>query len=142
MKKIVMLLIVCIMLSGCTTTTTEIDMGRTQTVIENTLKEMAVVDDETLTDVYNLDLSLMNAHTIKQNTGGDLYAIIETDNKQEVKEQMDEYFEKVKQFNTAYSPERLEILENRVEKEIGNYLIYIVAEDADDIYKDILDSID
>lgn len=130
------------MLSGCTNTTTEIDMGKTQTVIENTLKEMVVVDDETLIDVYNLDLSLMETHTIKQNTEGDLYAVIKTDNKQKVKEQMDGYFEKVKQFNTAYSPERLEILENRVEKEIGNYLIYIVAEDADDIYKDILDSID
>ena len=54
---------------------------------------------------------------------------------------MKDYFGKVKEFNTAYSPERLEILENREEKEIGDTLIYIVAEDASDIYQDILENI-
>ena len=52
-----------------------------------------------------------------------------------------EYFEKIEKFNTNYSPERLEILSNRVEKEIGDYLIYIVAENADDIYKNIVNSL-
>ena len=53
---------------------------------------------------------------------------------------MNDYFEKVKQFNQSYSPERLQILENRVEKQIGNYLIYIVAEDANDIYTEIINN--
>ena len=52
-----------------------------------------------------------------------------------------EYFEKIQKFNANYSPERLEIFNNRVEKEIGDYLIYIIAEDADDIYDEIVDSL-
>lgn len=54
---------------------------------------------------------------------------------------MTKYFEKLQKFNTNYSPERIEILNNRVEKEIGDYLIYIVAENADNIYDNIVDSL-
>ena len=49
-----------------------------------------------------------------------------------------DYFEKVKSFNENYSPERIELFDNRVEKEIDSYLIYIIHKDAEDIYKDIL----
>ena len=54
---------------------------------------------------------------------------------------MKKYFEKIEKFNANYSPERLEILDNRVEKEIGDYLIYIVAKDANDIYNNIVKSL-
>ena len=99
---------------------------------------MESVDEELLEDVYGLDLSKMDVHIIKQNSDGDLYVIIKTSDKANVKNDMKKYFEKVEKFNTNYSPERLEILSNRVEKEIGDYLIYIVAEKADSIYSEIL----
>lgn len=35
---------------------------------------------------------------------------------------MEKYFDKIQKFNTNYSPERLQILDNRVEKEIGDLL--------------------
>lgn len=60
----------------------------------------------------------------------------ETDNMGE------EYFVKVKDFNSSYSPERLVILENRLEKELGNYLIYIVASDALEAYNLVLDTLE
>ena len=55
---------------------------------------------------------------------------------------MEWQFEKIKGFSESYAPERMDILEYRLEKEIGDYLIYIVAEDADDIYDDVIDTME
>ena len=140
MKKIVILLVILLLVTGCGKTISTIDMKKTQNIIEESLKEMIDVEDDSLTNVYGLDLDLMDEHVIRLNDKGDLYAIIKTTQKAKVKNEMSKYFEKVQNFNTNYSPERIEILNNRVEKEIGDYLIYIVAEDAETIYKNIVDS--
>ena len=145
MKKISILVIILltVILTGCgNSSLNELDINKASAAVEETLKNMEIVEDATLEDVYDLDLSKIKNHVIKQNDDGDLYAIIETNDKISVKDDMDAYFEKIKEFNQAYSPERLDILENRLEKEIGNYLIYIVAEDADDIYEDIIDTME
>ena len=71
-----------------------------------------------------------------------MYAIILTNDKSEVKEEMEEYFEKVRDFNTAYSPEQVKLIDERLEKEIGNYLIYIVSEDSEKIYQDIINTME
>lgn len=143
MKKFIAVLSIFIMLfaTGCGNNISELDVDNTQSIIESDLKNMQIVDEDSLVDVYGLNLDLMEVHIIKQNTNGDLYAIIKTNEKVKVKNDMTKYFEKIEKFNTNYSPERLEILSNRVEKEIGDYLIYIVAENADDIYKNIVNSL-
>ena len=141
MKKIVVLLsvFVLIVLTGCGgNTITELNVDNAVGVIESELKNMKDVEDDSLRDVYGLNLDLMESHVIKQNSDGDLYAIIKTSEKSKVKNDMTKYFEKIEKFNANYSPERLEILENRVEKEIGDYLIYIVASNANDIYSNII----
>lgn len=140
MKKILVVLSVFILLfvTGCGNTVSELDVDKTVDVIESTLKNMENVDEDELTDVYGLNLDLMEVHIIKQNSDGDLYAVIKTDEKAKVKNDMSKYFEKIEKFNTNYSPERLEILNNRVEKEVGDYLIYIVSSDAEDIYNEIV----
>ena len=143
MKKILVLLL-CLILVGCggNEDLTTLDINKTKGIIENKLENMMDINKNLLTDTYELDLSLMDEYAIKQNMNGDLYAIIKTSHKNEVKDDMDEYFEKVKTFNQAYSPERLQLLENRLEKEIGDYLIYIIAEDANEIYNEIIDSME
>lgn len=140
MKKLLVVLSVFILLfvTGCGNTVSELDVDKTVDVIESTLKNMENVDEDELTDVYGLNLDLMEVHIIKQNSDGDLYAVIKTDEKAKVKNDMSKYFEKIEKFNTNYSPERLEILNNRVEKEVGDYLIYIVSSDAEDIYNEIV----
>lgn len=110
-------------------------------VIEKSLTNMEQIQDSTLTDAYNLDLTIMDEYVFKQNENGDFYAIIRTSNKAKVKTEMKKYFENVKEFNVSYSPERLSLLENRLEKELGDYLIYIIANDADNIYDNILDTL-
>ena len=137
MKKIVAVLSIFILLfaTGCGATVSELNVDNTESIIESDLKNMQEVDEESLQDVYGLNLDIMEVHVIKQNTEGDLYAITQ------VKNDMVKYFEKIQKFNANYSPERLEILNNRVEKEIGDYLIYIVAKNADEIYNNIVKSL-
>lgn len=139
MKKIAIVLIITLILGGCGSESTEIDIERTSSIIEESLSDMENVDESSLTDVYGINLDIVSEYVIKLNADGDLYVILKTSDKVETKDDMDNYFERIKEFNTAYSPERLEILENRLEKEVGDYLIYIVAEDAEDIYQDVLD---
>ena len=143
MKKIVAVLSIFILLfaTGCGATVSELNVDNTESIIESDLKNMQEVDEESLQDVYGLNLDIMEVHVIKQNTEGDLYAIIKTNEKTQVKNDMVKYFEKIQKFNANYSPERLEILNNRVEKEIGDYLIYIVAENSDEIYNNIVKSL-
>lgn len=140
MKKIALLLLVFLFLVGCGKTDKQLDMVEAKVAVEKRLSGMVTISDSTLTDAYGLDLNNMENWTFKQNEEGDLYAIIKTSKKTVVKNAMKEYFAKVRDFNESYSPKRLEILENRLEKELGDYLIYIVAEDSNSIYNDILDT--
>lgn len=143
MKKICVLIIMLLLVTGCGGEgLNNLDVNKASNAIEETLKDMVEIEGETLRDVYGLDLSVIESHIVKQNSYGDIYAIIKTNDKATVKEDMEGYFEKIKEFNEVYAPERLETLENRVEKEIGNYLIYIVAENANDIYQDVVDTIE
>ena len=143
MKKIISLdcIFTLLFITGCGNTISQLNVDNIKNNIEKELKNMEEVEKDSLEDVYGLNLDLMEMHVIKQNADGDLYAIIKTKEKTQVKNDMEKYFEKIQKFNTNYSPERLEILENRVEKEIGDYLIYIVAENAEEIYNNIVKSL-
>lgn len=144
MKKFltVLMLAMLMFVTGCgNNDISELNVDETKKIIEQDLKDMKDVSEDSLEDVYGLNLDLMEVHVIKENTSGDLYAIIKTTDKNQTKKDMENYFEKVKTFNANYSPERLQILEDRVEKEIGDYLIYIVAENADEIYENIINNL-
>lgn len=144
MKKFLTVLMVAMLMfvTGCgNNDISELNVDETKKIIEQDLKDMKDVSEDSLEDVYGLNLDLMEVHVIKENTSGDLYAIIKTTDKNQTKKDMENYFEKVKTFSANYSPERLQILEDRVEKEIGDYLIYIVAENADEIYENIINNL-
>ena len=144
MKKFLTVLMIAMLMfvTGCgNNDISELNVDETKKIIEQDLKDMNDVSEDSLEDVYGLNLDLMEVHVIKENTSGDLYAIIKTTDKNQTKKDMENYFEKVKTFNANYSPERLQILEDRVEKEIGDYLIYIVAENADEIYENIINNL-
>lgn len=142
MKNFLLLVFVSFMITGCGSELKEIDIKKAATVIEKSLTEMVDVDKNTLEQVYGLDFDTIEDYVIKQNNSGNMYAIILTNDKATLKENIDEYFDKVRDYNTAYSPEQVQILDDRLEKEIGNYLIYIVAEDSESIYENIIDTIE
>ena len=134
-------LLLIVTVTGCQKENiTELNITSTSQVIEKNLKDMETIEEDTLKNVYSLDLTNIEEYVVKQNENGDLYAILKVKDIQKAKENMNDYFEKVKQFNQSYSPERLKILENRVEKQIGNYLIYIVAGDANNIYNEVINN--
>lgn len=139
MKKIIMIVLILLLVGCGHSSNFTIDLG--SNVIDDNLDNMEIIADSTLTDAYNLNLSNMNEYVFKQNPDGDFYAIINTNKASEVKGEMKEYFRRVKDFNQSYSPERLDLLENRLEKQLDEYLIYIIADNADDIYNKILEEL-
>lgn len=142
MKKIIVLLLLFI-ITGCDSSEIkDLDINKTSQIIENTLLNMETVEGEELENIYDLNLNSLSEYVVKQNESGDMYAIVKTEDKVSVKEQMDNYFDKVRDFNTAYSPERVELIDNRLEKEIGSYLIFIVSNDSEKIYQDIVNSLE
>lgn len=142
MKKLLVLLVLFI-ITGCgNDEVTNLDINKTSQVIENSLSNMEIVEGEELVNIYDLKLDSLQQYIVKQNSEGDMYAIIKTNNKMDVRDQMDKYFDKVRDFNTAYSPERVELIDDRLEKEIGDYLIFIVANDSEKIYQNIVDNLD
>ena len=142
MKKIIVLLLLFI-ITGCgSSEIKDLDINKTSQIIENSLLNMETVEGEELENIYDLNLNSLSEYVVKQNDDGDMYAIVKTEDKVSVKEQMDNYFDKVRDFNTAYSPERVELIDNRLEKEIGDYLIFIVSNDSEKIYQDIVNSLE
>ena len=81
MKKIILVLFVFLFVVGCgSTTTNELDMDKASQAIEKRLNNMVKIEDSTLTDAYNLDLSKMEKWIFKQNEEGDLYDSIYKEN--------------------------------------------------------------
>lgn len=144
MKKIIIIVgivlvlaVAVIMLLG-RSSNSQFDTNKATDILDRRLMEMETVDSDNLENAYGLDLSKVSSYVVKRNAYGDLYAIIETENATLVDDDMQEYFEKLKKFDASYSPERLEILDNRVEKKIGNVLVYIIAENAAELYQEII----
>lgn len=140
-KLLVLLMVISTILVTACGKDSNFDMSKASKTIEKSISSMKEINKSTLEDVYDLDTSKMKNFIFKDNEDGDFYAIIETDSLSEVKSNMKNYFDKVKQFNQSYSPERLKLLNNRVEKEVDNYLIYIIAKDADKIYDKIVEEL-
>ena len=141
MKKVILGVFVLLMafaFSGCSKDDFKFDMKKASDIIEKRISNLEDIKKESLEDVYNIDFDNIEEYVFKQNEDGDFYAIIKAKDPAKVKVNMKDYFEKVKSFNENYSPERIELFDNRVEKEIDSYLIYIIHKDAEDIYKDIL----
>lgn len=72
-------------------------------------------------------------------TSAEQYIIIKPSkgNKDEVKEKMDEYMDNLQKQWDTYLPHQAELVKNRLETSIGDYLIYIVTTDNDAILKAI-----
>lgn len=72
-------------------------------------------------------------------TSAEQYIIVKPSkgNKDEVKEKMDEYMTNLQKQWDTYLPDQAEIVKNRKETEIGDYLIYIVTSDNDTVLESI-----
>ena len=141
MKKIIICLIGILLLTGCGASSNSeatLDMVAASKSLDAEMKDMVSMEDRELEAIYGIDLSLMDEYVIKSNSNknGSVYALIKVSdkNKDEVKKQMDNFFETLESQSSLYSPEAVEVLENKVQTSVGNYLIYLSYEDTDKAY--------
>lgn len=138
MKKIVISLIAILFLvSGCGSKNT-LDIKAASASLDKEMQDMVVLEDKELEAIYDLDLSLMDEYIIKSGStrNGNLYALIRVkdENKEAVKKQMDKLFEILETQSNLYSPEAVELLENKVQTNVGDCLVYISYKDTDKAY--------
>ena len=140
MKKVLIAIMAVLLLTGCgkSASTNNLDMDAASKSLDNEMKDMVSMEDRELEAIYGIDLSLMDEYVIKSNSNkdGSVYAIIKVSdkNKDEVKKQMDNFFETLESQSSLYSPEAVKVLDNKVETSVGNYLIYLSYKDTDKAY--------
>jgi len=117
---------------------TKVDIVEASKALDAEFGNMSKVNDDELESIYQIDTNLMEEYVIKasDSANGNLYAIIlvSEENKNEVKKQMNNYFEILVEQNALYSPEAVNLLENYLETSIGNYLIYLSSDDNEATY--------
>ena len=109
---------------------------------ENIFGALMEVNDETLESQFNINKSNVKEYLIKvpmMITSSNSYIIIKPvdGKKDEVKEKIDEYMTKLEKQWETYLPEQYELVKNRLEKEYGDYLIYIVSSNNDLVFETI-----
>jgi len=142
MKKCfaVWLVIFAILLGGCGTEVTyNLDMEAASKKLDEKFTNMKDMDTKELDAVYGVDVSLAEEYIIKSSTlnNGYLYAIFKVDKGKEskLKKQMDNMFNVLIKNSNLYSPEAVKLLNDHLEVSIGNYLIYIVSDNNQDMYE-------
>ena len=109
---------------------------------ENVFGALMEVNDETLESQFNINKSDVKEYLIKvpmMITSSNSYIIIKPEDgkKDEIKEKMDEYMTKLEKQWETYLPIQHELVKNRLEKEYGDYLIYIISSDNDLVFETI-----
>lgn len=109
---------------------------------ENIFGALMEVNDETLESQFNINKSDVKEYLIKvpmMITSSNSYIIIKPvdGKKDEVKEKIDEYMTKLEKQWETYLPEQYELVKNRLEKEYGDYLIYIISSNNDLVFETI-----
>lgn len=106
---------------------------------ESVFNMLMDIDDEMLTSKFNIATSDVEEYIGKlpgMNINANMYLIIKPKDgkKQVIKDAMADYMKKLEDTFRNYSAGQAEIVEGRMEKELGGYLIYIVSRDNDTVY--------
>lgn len=138
LKKIIMVIGLAIILAGCNKSASTLDMKKASTSLDEKYQNMALMSDKELEGIYNQDTTLMEEYIIKssENQNGNFYALIKVkpENKDKVKNNMDEMFSILENQSSLYSPEAVNLIKNKLATSVGDYLIYIVSENNQEMY--------
>ena len=151
MKKILIVL-VTILLVGCSNTKEEkLDLNKIKTKLE-TLEDNGEVifsdnqyyDLDKLERKYDLDTSEFKDYIVsmhKNEANSNLYIIASyKKSKDKLKQELDKLIDLEKSsFSNGYFPLELQKVENYYYKEYGKYLIYIVSDNNELVYKYIIE---
>lgn len=137
-KKIIMVIGLAIILAGCNKSASILDMKGASTSLDEKYQNMALMSDKELEGIYNQDTTLMEEYIIKasENQNGNFYALIKvkSENKEKFKNNMDEMFSILENQSSLYSPEAVNLIKNKLATSVGDYLIYIVSENNEEMY--------
>ena len=130
LKKIIMVIGLAIILAGCNKSASTLDMKGASTSLDEKYQNMALMSEKELEGIYNQDTTLM------ENQDGNFYALIKvkSENKEKVKNNMDEMFSILENQSSLYSPEAVNLIKNKLATSVGDYLIYIVSENNEEMY--------
>lgn len=138
LKKIIMVIGLAIILAGCNKSVSTLDMKGASTSLDEKYQNMALMSEKELEGIYNQDITLMEEYIIKssENQDGNFYALIKvkSENKEKVKNNMNEMFSILENQSSLYSPEAVNLIKNKLATSVGDYLIYIVSENNEEMY--------
>ena len=105
-----------------------------------------LMDVEDLSETFDIDNKLVSEHLVKVpmmviNSNSVIILKPENGKTKEVKEKMNTYMEKLENQWKTYLPDQYDLVKNRLEKEYGNYLIYIISKDNDKVFNAIKDAV-
>lgn len=99
------------------------------------------VEGENIENLLGVKTSDLDSFLVKNSTmiQANSYYILKPKKgfKDDIKRAMDEYMKKLEQQWETYLPDQYELVKNRLEKEYGDYLIYIISKDNDLVFKEI-----
>lgn len=99
---------------------------------------MIDVSREELQDVIELNPSKLEAHAVAITDKLDTattYIILKYKEENVVRKSMNDYFEKLEKEFEQKDVEQYQLIKNRLEKQIGNYLVYLVSKENEKAYQ-------
>lgn len=156
MKKIILLILGVFLMVGCSNNeTTNSNENLDMKKIESNLQSLSIedakpysdkdsVNDLDLIEGYGIDINLLEEYTIYISSKVEdpsMYMVIKPIEGKEsvVKYQVDDMFDKYLSAYKGYYHEIASMIEEKMEKEYGNYLIYIVSDDNKTVYNKIIE---
>lgn len=148
MKKLLCILGMVLLLSGCGNSTNELDLNRIKSELSNLdnngslmFKNNEEITSEVLKNKYGVDTSLMKEFIVYMPTlieSSNMYIIVKYDsaNKNSVKAELDKLITKYEdQWSLGYAPLEESKVRDRLEKEVGNCFVVIVSDDNEKVFE-------
>lgn len=156
MKKILLIITCMLIMTGCTEEPkTETNDKLSMNKIEENISTLVVkdgkpfenkesVNDLDLIEGYGIDVSLLEEYVIYISSSVEdpsMYMVLKPTKEQRsvVKYQVKDMLDKYLSAYMGYYPEAATIIEDKMEKEYSDYLIYIVSQDNQKVYNKILE---
>lgn len=132
------------LLAGCGSSK-NIDLDKVYTNLETDYTDFIEVDADTLNGNYGIDLSVFKDYLVvmsETGTTSKMYAIFEAGDSYEDAEDEVTYFvdKYVESWDNGYFPDETKLVNEGTVEKYGNYIIYVVNEDVDDILSKIKSS--
>lgn len=156
-KKILVIVVCIIVLSGCgsqqNNSNKELDLNLVKSnlstlIIENgaPFSEKSNINNKDSIETYGLDVTLLDEYAIYLPSAvvdASMYIVAKPKEGESsvVKYQINELLEKYYNAYNGYYPKEAKLIEDRMEKELDGYLIYIVSADNEKVYNAIKESL-